>query len=288
MTLLTSFISNINKKYSSADPIGLAKNFFKDNVNVGEAIVSVLNNTGIAGFKFHVPQREQVKMESEATDHYVADSSVVQDNIILKPVTITLTGLQGEYFYSVNQIEDTIANIKPVLTLVQQFVPKLSAATMQAKLGWAKYQESLNAGTGINAKTNIDAAKTLAQNTSLLQKATLLWNSINGVDLFKLFQDLYKIKSPQTRAFLYLSSLWQAKMCFSVETTWKRYDNMMITSLVPVRDENADITDFTVTFKQIRTTASLVTNLYDKAGRLKQQSASVTDKGVVKGKEVSV
>lgn len=76
---------------------------FTKSINIGEAVVSVLSNTGIAGFKFHVPQKEQVKMQSEVTDFYTDTNSAIQDHIALKPVTITLTGLVGEYFYSVNQ-----------------------------------------------------------------------------------------------------------------------------------------------------------------------------------------
>ena len=141
MSILSNFISKANKKYGQVNPLDWAKNIFKENVDIGSAVVSVLGSTGIAGFKFHIPQTEMVKMESEVTDHYVDDNSVVQDHIIHKPVTITLTGLQGEYFYSVNEIEDTIALIKPTLVLVSQFVPKLSAATMQAKM---KYKNNID------------------------------------------------------------------------------------------------------------------------------------------------
>ena len=89
-----------------------AQEIFKKFVDVDTAIVNVLSNTGIAGFKFHVPQTEQVKMENEVTDYYIDTGTAVQDHIAQKPVTITLTGLQGEYFYSVNQIEDMLAKVE--------------------------------------------------------------------------------------------------------------------------------------------------------------------------------
>lgn len=38
----------------------LSTKLFKENVDVGTAIVSVLSNFGIAGFKFNCPQSEQV------------------------------------------------------------------------------------------------------------------------------------------------------------------------------------------------------------------------------------
>ena len=99
-------------------------------------------------------------------------------------------------------------------------------------------------------------------------------------------QDVYKLKSSQTRAFLFFEALWKSKARFSVETTWKRYDNMVITSIKPLRDENADITDFTLTFKQINRAVTETTNLKGAAGRLSQQLSKTNKKGLDKGKEV--
>ena len=67
------------------------------------------------------------------------------------------------------------------------------------------------------------------------------------MDLFTLFQSLYKLKSAQARAFLFFECMWKSRALFSVETTWKRYDNMAILSLQPRRDKNADITEFSIT-----------------------------------------
>lgn len=288
MSILSKFIGIKNNVYGKSNPIDFAKQFFKDSIDVGTAVVSVLSNTGIAGYKFHIPQTEVIKMESEVTDHYTDSNAVLQDHIARRPVTITLTGLQGEYFYSVNEVEDNIAKIVPSLTLVTQFIPKLTNAAMSKKIEWANYQKSLNLGAGISANQNVDLTKTLAQNTSLLSKANMMWNELNGVDLFKLFQDIYKLKSAQTRAFLFLEAMWKLNKPFSVETTWKRYDNMIITSLQPVRDNNADITEFSVTFKQINFAQTRYESLNNAAGRTRQQLFKTVSKGLEKGEEVQV
>lgn len=285
MTTLESFLTTVNNKYGVADKLSLARSVFQDNINIGEAIVNVLSSTGIAGFKFHIPESEQINMESDITDHYTDSNVVFQDHIARRPVTITLTGMQGEYFYSVNEIEDALANVTPVLSLVKQFVPKLSAATMQIKKGWANYQESLIAGKGLKNYQEVDLTKTTAQNTSILSKTELLWNSLNGVDLFQLFQNLYKIRSAQTRAFLFFEALWKSEAIFTVETTWKRYDNMLIQKVMPVRDSNADITNFSVTFKQMNFTQSRYESLKNAAGRTRQQLAKTVSKGIDKGEQ---
>ena len=283
-TVFNKFIDKQNQKYAQVNKENYAKSLFKENININEAIVNVLGNTGIAGFKFNVPAREQVEMQSEVTDHYTDINRPIQDHIALKPIIITLNGLHGEYFYSVNRIEDTLAKVTPVLTLVKQFLPKISEQAMNAKM---RYQNNLKTTLEGNNYKNWDGLTKKEQNQlkRTAFKDTLI-DELNDIDLFQTMQDVYKLKSSQTRAFLFFEALWKSKARFSVETTWKRYDNMVITSIKPLRDENADITDFTLTFKQINRAVTETTNLKGAAGRLSQQLSKTNKKGLDKGKEV--
>lgn len=261
------FFQILNAKTQSLPSIKYAMSLLKNRINginIGEAVVNVLGNTGIAGFKFHVPEKEQVKMQNDVTDHYVDTNSPVQDHVARKPITITLNGFQGDYFYSVNKIEDTLAKVIPTLSLVKQFLPRLPDSTKQRLV--KKYQQV-----------------TQTQKTPLALQNNGTEYTLNSIDLFKLFQDLYKLKSPQTRAFFFLETLWRTNAVFTVETTWKRYNNMLITDITPIRDNNADITEFSVSFKQINFTASLVQNINNATGRTRQQFAKMANKGVDKG-----
>lgn len=287
MTIANNFFKTANNKYKISGKIQTATSFFKDTINIGEAIVSVVSNTGIAGFKFHLPKREQVKMQSEITDHFTDENSPVQDHIARKPITITMNGLQGEYFYSVNKIEDALALITPTMALVKEFMPKLSDAAMAAK----------TLKTKVTAQMALDGkvANAMGEKYGLGGKLKSVWNQlktvpndVNAVDLFQLMQDLYKLKSAQTRAFLFFAALWESEALFTVETTWKRYNNMAITDVTPIRDENADITDFTVSFKQLNFTKTLTRNLENYTGRTRQELSEIVNKGVDKGKKVEV
>ena len=287
MTILQNFRQSVNNKYKISGKIQTATSFFKNHVDIGEAIVNVVSNTGIAGFKFHLPKREQVKFQSDVTDHYTDLNNPVQDHIARKPITITMNGLQGEYFYSVNQIEDILALITPTMTIVKEFMPRLTDATMALKT----LKNRATAAMSFDKKI----ADAMGQKYGLGGKLKSLWNElktvpndVNGVDLFQIMQDLYKLKSAQTRAFLFFEALWKSEALFTVETTWKRYDNMTVIDVAPLRDENADITDFTVTFKQMQFTTSLVRDLNNAAGRTREQLAAMSNKGVDKGKEVGV
>lgn len=268
-TIANTLINLINEKKQLLTSPEYAKNVLKNSINVGEAVVNVLGNTGIAGFKFHIPEKEQIKMQNDVTDHYIDTNTPVQDHIARKPITITLSGFQGDYFYSVNKIEDTLAKIIPTLSLVKQFLPRLPDSTKQRLV--KKYQQV-----------------TQTQKTPLALKNNGTEYTLNSIDLFKLFQELYKLKSPQTRAFFFLETLWKSNAVFTVETTWKRYQNMIITEITPVRDNNADITEFSVSFKQINFTASLVQSINNATGRTRQQLAEMANKGVDKGKKKEI
>ena len=244
---------------------------FAKTINVGEAIVNVLGANGIAGFRFHIPLTEQIKMENEITDHFIDTNSAVQDHIAQKATIITLTGLQGEYFYSANEIQDMLAKITPTMSLVKQFLPKVDAATQQSKIRKAKEE----------------AAKFSPENGIISGGVTKGVNDFNGIDLYKAFQNIYKLKSAQTRAFLFFEAMFKAKALFSIETTYKRFDNMAILLLMPKRDENADITDFTVSFKQIRFTESKSESINNAAGRTALQMSKPVNKGLCKGLEVN-
>lgn len=273
MTIFQNFFNSVNNKYNVSTKLDNTKNFLlKESVDVGTAVVNVLGATGIAGFKFHIPKTEQVKLQADITDHYTDLNNPVQDHIALKPVEITLTGLVGDYFYSVNQFENMLANVVPAISLVKQFMPKLTPATMFVK---TKFNKS-------DTKIKVDKNGIIQADTN---KNITTYNSMN---LFSLFQELYKLKSAQTRAFFFFEALCKARAIFSVETTWKRYDNMTLLSVIPLRDENADITDFTVTFKQLNFTTSLSRSLENAAGRTRDELAEIANKGVDKGKKVEV
>lgn len=277
MTTLNAFLTSFNAKYGIGDKLSMARSLLQDNVNIGEAVVNVLSSTGIAGFKFHVPESEQVNMESDITDHYTDSNSVIQDHIARRPITLTFSGYQGEYFYSVNEIEDMLANVTPVLSLCKQFVPKLNAATIQTKQRWVQAQETRQGLAAFYSSYD--------KNIPLSESFNTVWNSLNGVDLFQLFQNIYKLKSAQTRAFLFFEALWKAEAVFSVETTWKRYDNMLIQKVLPIRESNADITSFTVTFKQMNFAQTRFESLNNAVGRTRSQLAKQVNKGISKGSE---
>lgn len=273
--MVKSFFTNLNNKYGSINKKQLAQKMWKSTVNAGEAVVNILGATGIAGFKFNVPQSEQVRLENEITDHYVENNYAIQDHIARKPVVITLSGLVGDYFYTVNKIEDALALITPTITLVKELIPQITNVVQRQKINFSNEQkQKLVKQEDGSYKINVNGKQYEYE--------------FNSMDLFTLFQSLYKLKSPQTRAFIFFEAMWKSGARFSVETTWKRYDNMVVQSVTPKRDNNADITEFTIVCKQMEFATSKVETLEEYKNRTQLQKATATNKGAVKGTQISL
>ena len=320
---IKDFFTNLNNKYGSLNKKQLATKLLKEGVDAGTAIVNILSATGIAGFKFHIPQTEQVQFENEITDHYIETGSTIQDHVAQRPI-ITLTGLVGDYFYSVNQIEDMLARIVPTVQLVKDLIPQVSNITKQAKNAKYAYEASQSLGAIDEAKraaawggvsqsaldnaisgTAPDVVSQIIGSTTMVTPSAIsqainnyqpkfkrlinaITNNVSGEDLFALFQSLYKIKSAQTRAFLFFEGLWKRRIAFSVETTWKRYDNMIIEKVTPSRDNNADITEFSITVKQVNYAETQTIKAEETSNRVEQQISNVVNKGLEQGESIKL
>lgn len=305
---MTNYISMLNNLYGKVDLKTLATKTFQDIVDSNNAVLSILSHTGIAGFKFHLFEREQVNMRSRITNHYLENNEPAQDHIANEPIQITLQGFQGEYFYPINKIEALAAEVIPALSLVPEFLPQIDNITQQVKKAKLSYEmaQNLNQTMTYNGNAvsnavynyindyNVGTGNIISQTiddyvwgNKLSNVTSAISDNFNAVDLFALFQNLYKIKSAQTRAFLFLEALWKSRMIFSVETSWKRYDNMAITNVTPTRDKNLDVTDFKVSLQQINYTYSLSMAI-NAAGRTQTQLIEEVNKGTDKGLKVDV
>lgn len=278
----------LNNTYGKVNLTSIASKTFQDIVDADNAVLGILSHTGIAGFKFHITDREQVILNNQITNHYLENNEPAQDHIANEPVRITLQGYQGEYFYPINKIEAVAAAVIPTMALIPEIMPQLDSITKQVKTAKLNYELKNQIQNLYSANTSNpygQAVYDYINNGTINNKISNLKSAMqtfNVVDLFAIFQNLYKMASAQTRAFYFLEALWKSKMLFSVETSWKRYDNMAITNVTPVRDRNRDITDFRVSLQQINRTYSM-TMAVNAAGRTEMQKSETVDKGTDKG-----
>lgn len=207
--------------------------------NVNNLIKNVVNQyivrptggrdtTGINGFVFDVIDDEEVMLDSDITDHYIEDNSAIQDHIALRPLRFTIRGYVAE-------ITDLFPNtFIGLLTKVQSLASIglfLPAFTYQATVFYANIAAlASRVGQVLNQAGNLN---TIINRAST--KAT-----------------------KQQEAYNKFQSLWGSRQLCSVETPYGIFENMAIESVRALQAGNTRfISDFTVTFKQIRTVTTM-------------------------------
>lgn len=259
-----------------------AISFLKES-DIQGAIVSVFDSTGIAGFRFNVPKMEQIKLSNDITDYYSDSNKAINDHVAHKPVIITVSGLQGEHFYSIHELQDMISAVGTTLKTIAAFKPETNPVETQLRSKWNNFLKQNQTYT-LSSTNNYAVPVGL----SLKQKAQNFFNEFktyNAIDLFQLFQTLYKFKSAQTRAYLFFETLRMADKPFTVETRWKSFNNMYIQDVTVLGEDTADITDIQVTFKQMNFANSQAVKI-NAAGRTQQQYWKEINKGLDNGTKV--
>lgn len=189
-------------------------------------------------FKFHYEGEQSVSLQSDITDHYVENNTAVQDQISLKPVIITTQGYIGE----LNDVPpyglQTAKLVAEKLTGISSYAPELSVTAQIAyNEAFFAYQIAASAiNSAVSTWSSLSSSST-AQNViganGGLTKAT--------------------VQNKQQQAFTVFYGYWTSRRLFTVQTPWAVFQNMAILNLRSVQDAETNvITDFEITFKQIR------------------------------------
>ena len=198
---------------------------------------------------------EEVVLESDITDNWVEDNSAMQDHIGLKPMTITLSGYVGE-LKSTPRTEMQ-AVMQTSSSIMQALTPIMPQLTAQSQYIFNRTQEVFD----IYNKANQTAGR--------------------------LEQTLQQIPVPeeasaQQKAFGRFYEMWTTRQLSTVYSPFGAYNSMAIEKITAKQNEDsAWISEFSVTFKQIRI-AQTVSVSKKKAGRTSSGLSKQVDKGVKK------
>lgn len=196
-------------------------------------------------FVFHYEGEQTVGLESDITDHYVEDNTAVQDQISLKPETISTQGFIGE----LNDVPPAaLAALKFAankLTLVGGYTPRLTTTALIA------YSEALFLyQTAANA---VNSAISTVESIGNVFGANNGQNVIGSGGLTE-----GGTQNEQQKAFQKFYTYWHTRTLFNIQTPWAVFQNMAITKLRAVQDaETNAITTFEVSFKMIRVASTL-------------------------------
>lgn len=223
---------------------------------------------------FHYEGEQTALIESDITDHYVENNTAIQDQIALKPETITTRGFIGELNNVLPTALQPLQTIANTLITIEGYTPQLSATALIA------YTQAL----------------LIYENAvSIAQSAVSAWSSllsndgaevVPGSGIFTSGASL--VQNKQQVMFQQFYGYWNRRILFNVQTPWAIFTNMAIKSLRAIQEaETRMITDFEITFKKIRTASTQTTSggLFGSifGGRSSSQSASPTDLGTSTG-----
>lgn len=188
--------------------------------------------SGINGFVFDILAEEEITLESDITDHYVEDNYAIQDHIAQKPIRFIVKGYVAE-------LTDLFPNtLLSILTTVQSlnsvglFLPVFSAQATQV------YAQAASVGNQIG---------------NVISQAKNIYSILTGSSTSA---------NKQQNAYQTFYNFWVTRQLCTVETPFGVLYNMAIERVTPMQPENTPlISEFSITFKQIRLATTLTTPL---------------------------
>ncbi len=223
-------------------------------------------------FLFNYEGEQSISCESDITDHFIENNTALQDQVALRPPIINTHGFVGELN---NVLPPQLAILQQVadkLTIVSAYAPVLSASALIAfNTAFQLYQTEQNAvNAGVSAWSSINGD---GGGVSV----------ITGTNTFEYQYNGLPNQTKQQLAFQQLYGYWNTRTLFTVQTPWAIFENCVIKSLRPVQSgDDMYITDFELSFKQLRFAQSAVSNGTvgtNQQGRSALQSAAPVNLG---------
>ena len=248
--------------------------------NLNNYVVRPLNAFGLGGFMFDIEGETSVNLTSQITDHFLEDTTNVQDHISTNPKKVTLKGYVGELTYNKNgNGSNFVQKAVQKLTVINSFLPILTGMGEQSFKAKKSVDDSpLN----LNAITSSFTSKTI--------------NRVS--DYWAFVKNMVGQQTKQQQAYMYFKALQEQKIIVSVQTPFEFMSKMAIESVVAIQSEGSNVmSDFSITLKEIRT-VSLTSPLQGTYGgkvtreedlsqvmsqKTAQQTAPVKNIGAVQG-----
>lgn len=212
---------------------------------------------------FHYEGEQTAVLESDITDHYVEDNIAVQDQIALKPETVTTHGFIGELNNVTPSFLKPLKFIANKLTAIGSYTPALTTTALIAyDQAFFLYQVASNA-----ANSAISA-----------------WNTLTGQGGLSVIDSqglsAQANQNKQQAMFQQFYGYWRNRTLFTVQTPWAIFQNMAIVRLRAIQDADTKvITDFEVSFKMIRTASTQTSNGTGYQSYAGAQASSLVDQG---------
>lgn len=214
-------------------------------------------------FVFNYKGEEVITLQSDVTDHFVENNSAIQDQVSLKPEIFTVTGYIGELNnIPPNRALEILKEASERLTPIGVFVPAITAAALRA------YDK---------------AAQTYAVAAKAEQAAVSAWATLNNGTFGEPAQ------TKQAEAYLKFYGWWKQRQLFTVQTPWNIFSDMIIMTLRATQEEDTRmVTNFEITFKQMRFAKTVLVDGSVASGRTADQKKATDNLGTNKSQPADV
>lgn len=216
---------------------------------------------------FDIIQEHSISLQSQITDNWLENNTVVNDHIANSPISINLRGLSGEIVYTPSTVDGALSyitdttknkfgtNIVNKLSVIPALLPPVSNVT----------QKAMNVISYIEASQN--------RYSKLIERFTS--STIRQEKLRKIYQNL--------------SALRETKIALFVQTPFGSFDNMYIQSLTLRQANQNYIADIELSLKQLNFTDTLTTQADPNvlAQYSQFQRAQVENHGKIQGRNIS-
>ena len=224
---------------------------------------------GLAGFVFDIEGEANAQLQNNITDHYTEDNTTISDHITVLPKRITLKNYVGELADIVDDsFERDIQKVGQKLITLGAYVPSITDAAQQALPSIKQFINGDKGATDLNISD-------IANNVELDDIA----------NVYSLVKNFAPPIPKQSQAFLYLKALRDQKILVSIQTPFEFMENMAIETIVARQgEETVSMSDFTVTFKEVRFATTQITQT-SRQGRNAAQSSSSDGRGKISGQD---
>lgn len=195
---------------------------------------------------FQYEGEQSVILESDVTDHFTEDNTVINDQVALRPETYSVTGYIGELTNAPpNRFFEYAKFAAEKITIIDAYTPALSVTALEA-YNHAVFLYNI----AINASNAAVASYSSMWGSN--NEAVITGNdSQNTLDLFT--KEGIQAQNKQQIAFQQFYGYWRQRTLFTVQTPWAIFKNMVIKTLRAVQGEDSKvITSFEITFKILR------------------------------------
>jgi hypothetical protein len=240
-----------------------SRNYLDQRAN---AILRPKTAQGVGGFVFDVSNGETVDLSSDVTDHVTEDNSFVQDHVVNKPITLSLSGFIGELFFKKPAgVSGAAQEIQNRLETVEAFAGEKTPGAIQTA------QRAI--GQAQRAVSTINQALDRVQN------------------VVGLFDGQGPEATRQQKAYQELFALRARKSPVTVQTPWAYYDSMIITDIsFSQGSDSEDWSDISVSLKEFRVSETKTTTYNEDLfpPREEIQSGESEDQGSIRGRDENV